>query len=79
MTILNDIWLTNIYADGDFGYDWAIDVIVGIIKARDNLTGEIFYYIGQCKGENIFADKQTILDFGIKYTEEQWKNFVNSI
>ena len=73
--VMRDIWLTNPYSDG---WIWSRESIVGILKARDMISGEVFYYMGQCKGEDISEDMQTILAFGTKYTEEYFKSFFNN-
>ena len=73
--VIRDIWLTNPYVDGCF---WNRDTIVGILKAKNLVSGEVFYYVGQCSGQDINEDMQSILSFGIKYTEEYFKNFFNN-
>ena len=76
MKVINDIWLTNPYIEDG---RWQNDVIVGIIKAKDENTGNNYYYVGQCLGKNYKNDVESILDFGVKYNEEDFKNFINSI
>lgn len=73
--VLNDIWLTNPYED----WGWKREVCVGIIKAKDTITDEIHYYVGQVKGEDYKEDVASILGWGTKYTEEEYKSFLERI
>ena len=49
--------------------------IIGIIKAQDNITGEIFFYIGVTNGEDEKNDIIRILEYGHKVTQ----NFIDKL
>lgn len=68
MQVLKSIWLTNqtsniyqVYQDNS---------IVGIIKAKDD-HDNIYWYIGQCAGTDESTDTQFILQYGVKYSQDQ--------
>lgn len=74
--VIRDIWLTNPYVDD---WSWNRDTIVGILKAKDLVSDNIYYYyVGQCSGKDIEEDMKTILSFGTKYPEEYFKSFFNN-
>lgn len=68
MKVLKVFWF------GNFGVN-----ILGIIKAQDNITKEIKFYIGTGKGESEETDIEIILAGGQKYTEEQFKNLFKEL
>lgn len=64
MKILKTVWI------GNFGYN-----ILGIIKAQDEITEKINFYVGIGKGFSEEQDITLILAGGQKYTEEQFKDY----
>lgn len=67
MTILNVKWLTN-------------RKTLGFVKAQDNVTGEIKYYIGVANGLDEDQDAKDIVNWGTKFqNKEAFDNYLDSI
>ena len=59
--IVDSIWFPlNVYSYADRGNL----TIIGIVKVKDQLTGEIKYYIGASKGEDLKYDEQLVAACG---------------
>lgn len=65
LTVLNTKWFSQLDTTQ----------IIGIIKAQDNITGEIFFYIGVTNGEDEKNDTIRILEYGHKVTQ----NFIDKL
>lgn len=65
MEVLKVSWCTNLSS------------CIGIIKARDVVTNEIFIYIGVGQGISEEADIAHILAYGTKYELEVFKSMID--
>lgn len=62
--IVDSIWFPlNVYSYADRGNL----TIIGIVKVKDQLTGEIKYYIGAGKGEDLKYDEQLVAACGSSF------------
>lgn len=65
MKIIDVIWFIN------------LDKLIGIIAGKDDITGEIKFYIGTADGHNEGIDKQHIASWGTKLYPEHVIDFLN--
>lgn len=68
MKVLKVLWFGN----------WGVNTL-GIIKAKDNITHDIKFYIGVGRGISEQEDIDTILAGGTKYEKIEFEQFFESL